>query len=84
MNGEIVTVKLQRPIMSNGSMQAVMTYIVDEDDEQLSNTVVNEMPLEDIKLIFGENYKVYYLGSYTHGKPVEISLQLPTRQEEWV
>ena len=84
MSSEIVTVKLQRPIMSNDSMQAVMSYIVDSDDNQLSNPVVEEMPLEDIKLLFGEHYKVYYLGLYRKDKPVELYTQEPVRQEDWV
>jgi len=87
LSEQIVTVKLQRPIMSNDSMQAVMSYIVDENDEndeQTSNPVVEEMPLEDIKLLFGDHYKVYYLGLYRKGKPVELYSQEPTRQEDWV
>lgn len=81
---QIVTVKLQRPIMSNSSMQDVMSYIVDEDDNQTSNPIVEPMPQEDIDLIFGDNYKVYYLGLYEFGKPVEIMLKEPVRKEEWV
>lgn len=81
---QIVTVKLQRPIMSNSSMQEVMSYVIDEDGNQVSNSWVDEMPQEDIDLIFGDNYKVYYFGKYQEGKPVEIFLKSPAREDEWV
>lgn len=80
----IVTVKLQRPLAGNDSMQSVLSYIVDEDGEQVSDLFIEEMPLEDIDLLFGEYYKVYYLGKYGEGKPIELFSQEPTRQDEWV
>jgi len=82
--GEIVTLKLQRPLMTSGSYAEVMSYIVDEDDEQTSNPFVEQMSQEDIELLFGDHYKVYYLGEYTKGRPVEIYAKNPTRQDEWV
>lgn len=79
---KIVTVKMQRPLFSNGNMAEVMTYIVGDDDEQLSNADLSVMPPEYIDEIFGGCYKVYYLGWYEKGKPVRLFQ--PTRQEEWV
>jgi hypothetical protein len=79
---EIVTVKVQRPLFTNGSMQEVMSYIVDDDDNKLSNAYVTMMNDKKIAKIFGELYKVYYLAEYTEGKPVKL-IQ-PTREDEWV
>lgn len=81
---KIVTVKLQRPLATNGSYAEVMSYIVDEDGEQTSNPIAEEMPQEDIDLLFGKHYKVYYLGIYRKGKPIELLAQEPTRKDEWV
>jgi hypothetical protein len=81
---QIVTLKMQRPIMSNSSMQEVMSYVVDDDDVQKSNPVMQEMPLEDIELFFGDNYKVYYKAIYNYGQPASVMLDQPVRTDEWV
>lgn len=78
-----VIVKFQRPLFSStGSRREVMSYIVGEDDEQLSNPYTTRMKERDIKKLFGEYYKVYYLCWHTNGKPVEIIE--PIKEDEWV
>lgn len=78
---QIVTVKVQRPIVSTGSMTEVLSYIVDENDEQLSNDAVTEMPPHHIEQIFKGHHKVYYLAKHKKGKPVKLFA--PTREDEW-
>lgn len=80
LKARTVTVKVQRPLYSNGSMTEVMSYIVDEDDEQISNPFISEMPKRDIQAIFGEYHKVYYLAKHKKGKPVKLFA--PTKQDE--
>ncbi len=82
MKIETVTVKVQRPIFTNGSMTEVMSYIVDENDERLSNPFTSEMPQDAIDQIFGGCYKVYYKAKYIKGQPVKLTK--PTRKDEWV
>lgn len=79
----IVTVKVQRPIVSTGNMTEVLSYIVDEDDEALSNPAVTVMEPKAIFALFGEGkyHKVYYLAIHKKGKPVKLTE--PTRQDEW-
>jgi hypothetical protein len=79
---EIVTIKLQRPLATNGSRSDVLSYIVDEDDEQISNPSITPTKKCDIKKLFGDYYKVYYLAEYRDGQPVLI--KEPTREDEWV
>ena len=79
---ETVTVKVQRPIFTSGDTTEIMSYIVDEDDNQLSNADISVMPQEHIDQLFGEHYKVYYLAKYRKGKKVQ--LYKPTRQDDWV
>lgn len=79
---KIVTVKVQRPLYSSsGNLQEVMSYIVDDDDNRLSNPYVTMMNDKKIAKIFGELYKVYYLGEYIEGHPVKLTQ--PTREDEW-
>lgn len=80
----LVTLKLQRPLSTNGSDQEIMSYIVDDDDEKLSNPFIQPMRKRDIKKLFGDHYKVYYLGEYTEGKPVNLLVNHPVRKDEWV
>ncbi len=79
---ETVTVKIQRPLVTNGNPAEVMSYIVDDEDEQLSNPAIVVMSPDEIEQIFGDHYKVYYRGKYRHGHPVKITK--PTRKDEWV
>lgn len=79
---EIVTVKVQRPFVTNGNKYEIMSYIVDENDEQISNPYVSLMSRKDTKKLFGKHYKVYYFAQYKKGEPVR--LLTPTRQEDWV
>lgn len=79
---ETVMVKIQRPMFPNGNPAEVMSYIVDEDDEQISNPHITVMTPDEMEQLFGDHYKVYYLGKYQKGKPVKIVK--PTRQDEWV
>ena len=51
LNAKTVTVKVQRPLFSTGSMTEVLSYIVDENDEQISNDYVTEMPPQHIEQI---------------------------------
>ena len=82
LKAKIVTVKVQRPIFSTGSMTEVLSYIVDENDEQISNPFMSEMPPEHIEQIFKGHHKVYYLAKHKNGKPVKLFA--PTREDEWV
>lgn len=82
LKARIVTVKVQRPLFSNGSMTEVLSYIVDEYDEQISDPAVTEMPPEHIEQVFGNYHKVYYLAKHKKGKPVKLFA--PTREDEWV
>lgn len=82
MSNKAVIVKLQRPIVSNGSMYDVMSYIVDENGEQDSNPAIDSFNEEEIKELFGDHYKIYYLGHYTKGK--KLHLIKPIWEEEWV
>ena len=79
---ERVVVKLQRPIFTTGEYNEILSYVVDESGEQTSNSFVKNMSKEDIKTLFGEYHKVYYLGDYTEGRPVTIIE--PTWEDEWV
>lgn len=82
LKARTVTVKVQRPLYSNYSMTEVMSYIVDENDEQISNDWITEMPPEHIEALFGNYHKVYYLAKHKKGKPVKLFA--PTRQDDWV
>lgn len=75
-----VVVKLQRPLM--GDMTDILSYIVDEDDEQNSNPVLTPTSQEDMDIIFGEHKKVYWKGYYKKGKPV--TLVEPCWEDRWV
>jgi hypothetical protein len=79
---EIVTVKVQRPFVTNGNKYEVLSYIVDENDEQISNPYVSLMKRKETKKLFGKHYKVYYLAYHQDGQPVKLFA--PTRQEDWV
>lgn len=79
---EIVTVKMQRPIATNGSYSDVLSYIVDEDDEQASNPVVESLGQSEVEHLFGEHYKIYYTAEYRKNR--KLQLVSPTRQEDWV
>lgn len=82
LKARTVVVKVQRPLFSTGSMTEVLSYIVDENDEQISNDYVTEMPLQHIEQIFKGHHKVYYLAKHKKGKPVKLFA--PTREDEWV
>lgn len=75
-----VIVKLQRPIA--GDDVGILSYLVDEDGEQMSNPQITEMPHDQVETLFGDHFKIYYTGRHRNGKPVE--LRDPTWQDEWV
>ena len=79
-----VVVKMQRPISTNGSMNDILSYLVDDNLEQISNDII--MPMDDdlINELFGVYYKVYYLASHTDGQPVNLAYPLiPMYKDEW-
>lgn len=79
---EEVVLKLQRPIATNGSKQEIMSYIVDEGGDRASNPFMQQMKKKDIKKLFGDHYKVYYLCEFVVGQPVLI--KEPIWEDEWV
>ena len=79
-----VIVKMQRPLYTNSSYDEVLSYIVDDDLEQISNEVITEMDKETIGELFESYYKVYYLGSHIDGEMVTLAYPLiPMYKEEW-
>lgn len=79
-----VIVKMQRPLYTNGPYDEVLSYIVDDNLEQISNEVISEMDKDTIGELFGEYYKVYYLGSHRDGEMVNLAYPLiPMYKEEW-
>lgn len=79
-----VVVKMQRPISTNGSYDEVLSYIVDEDLEQISNDLITPMAKDVIEELFGVHYKVFYLGSLIEGQPVNLAYPLvPMYKDEW-
>lgn len=81
-NKKIVVVKLQRPVTTNGSGNNILSYIVDEDGEQASNPIQEEMSDRDIKELFDGHYKVFWRAEYRKGK--KLKLLAPVRVEDWV
>lgn len=77
-----VIVKLQRPVVTNGNAYDVMSYIVDETDEQVSNPVIESMKKKKVKKLFGDYYKIYYIAEYREGE--KVVLIEPTWEEAWV
>lgn len=83
MSKEIVTVKIQRPLFSSDSEYSkVLSYVVDDYDEQTSNPVIESMSKKDIKKLFGDYYKIYWSAEYRKGK--KLKLIEPTKEDEWV
>ena len=79
-----VIVKIQRPLYTNGSYDEVLSYIVDDNLEQISNEAITEMDKDTIDEIFGSHYKVYYLGSHRDGGKVTLAYPLtPMYKDEW-
>lgn len=79
-----VIVKMQRPISTNGSTNDILSYIVDDNLEQISNDVISLAEDDLIEELFGVYYKVYYLGSFTKGQPVNLAYPfVPMYKDEW-
>ena len=81
---ENVVVKIQRPLYTNGSYDEVLSYIVDDNLEQISNDIIAPMDKETIDEMFGSYYKVYYLGSHKDGEMVTLAYPLIAMyKDEW-
>lgn len=80
---QLVTVKLQRPLFSSDGSCEILSYIVDDDDEQTSNSLMEQMSKKQMKQLGLDGHaKVYWLAEYTPGK--KLNLIEPTREDEWV
>ena len=79
-----VIVKMQRPIYTNGSTNEILSYLVDDNLEQISNDLIAPMDSDLIDELFGTNHKVYYLGSHVEGQLVNLAYPLiPMHKDEW-
>lgn len=77
-----VILKIQRPVFTTGNKCEVMSYIVDEDGDQISNPFIEVMKKKDVKKLFGDYYKVYYLAEHVDGQKTVI--KEPIWEDEWV
>lgn len=82
MNNETVVVKLQRPLATNGVTNVILAYVVNDDDEQISNDIQITMKLHDIDYLFGEHYKVYWT-AHTRRDGL-LNILEPVKKEDWV
>lgn len=75
-------VKLQRPLFTTDDINEVMSYLVNENDEQISEPVFTKMPMDQQQTVFAGNHaKAYYLAEYDDGISTLIE---PIWLNDWV